>query len=274
VGRGGNVGDMGAAVVAALVAGVASLFVTFGKIVWDARQTKQVQRLAARERLDKYRAPLLAAVDDLGRRINNVRNDGFFAYLDVEERQDTALLSTLFRFAEYLGWAEIIYGHSDRLRFENDRATKAVTDTLGDIGWILAADEFDRTDENDFTTSQLMLWREEQRAIGELMRKEGSEAGCIGFSAFVNAYESNFSRWFTTFASQLENRSAPRANRLAELHRVLARLVQQLDADHVVVELDESGTVSGPRWAESSNLAEPTKHTKAWHLPPGIGVKS
>jgi hypothetical protein len=124
-----------------------SLLVTFGKITWDARQTKRERRLAARERLDRYRAPLLAAVDDLGRRINNVRNDGFLAYLDIEDRRDMALLSTLFRLGQYLGWTEIIYGYSDRLRFESDRATRAVTDTLGDIGWILAADEFDRTDE-------------------------------------------------------------------------------------------------------------------------------
>ena len=247
--------------IAAVVAGVVSLLVTFGKIAWDARQTKRAQRLAARERLDKFRAPLLAAVDDLGRRLDNIRTDGFLAYLDVRSRRDMALESTLFRLAQYLGWIEIIYGYSDRLRFESEKATKGVTDTLGDIGWILAADEFDRTDEDDFTTSQLALWREEQRAIGELMRQEGDEPGCMSFNSFVLNYEGCFSRWFATFASQLKPESASQSNRLAELHRVLARLVRQLDVDEVLVRLDERGRITSPLWAQPSQLAKPTKHT-------------
>jgi hypothetical protein len=251
---------MGDAVVAALVAGAVSLLVTFGKVAWDARQTKRERRLAARERLDRFRAPLLAAVDDLGRRLNNIRNDGFLAYVDIEDRRDMALKSTLFRLAQYLGWTEIIYGYADRLRFESDKATTAVTSTLGDIGWILAADEFDRTDEDDFTTSQLMLWREEQRAIGELMRQGGAEPRCIGFDSFVDQYEDRFSSWFNTFASQLKSEAAD-TNRLAELQRVLARLVSQLDVDQVLVQVDESGRITRPRWAQPTNQANPTAHT-------------
>lgn len=53
-----TLGTMEDAVVPALVAGVVGLLVAFGKIAWDARQAKQQQRLAARERLDRYRAPL------------------------------------------------------------------------------------------------------------------------------------------------------------------------------------------------------------------------
>jgi hypothetical protein len=173
-----------------------------------------------------------------------------------------ARLSTLFRFAQYLGWTEIIYGYSDRLRFESDEATKSVTKTLGDIGWILAADEFDRTDEGDFTTSQFMLWRDEQRAIGELMRHDGDEPRCIGFNSFVESYDQRFSKWFSTFASQLEMESAPKSNRLAELHRVMARLVQELDVDRLLVQFDRSGNVVRPLWARPSTLAPPTKHTE------------
>ncbi|MFL6161487.1 MAG: hypothetical protein ACJ74U_04590 [Jatrophihabitantaceae bacterium] len=251
---------MGDAVIAAVVAGIVSVLVTIGKITWDARQAKEKQRLAARDRLDMYRAPLLAAVDDLGRRLNNIRNDGFLAYFNVDDRRSAALLSTLFRFAQYLGWLEVIYGYADRLRFESDEATSAVTEMLGDVGWILAADEFDRTHEDDFTTSQLMLWREEQRAIGELMRQSDHEPRCIGYNSFVDSYESRFSRWFTNFASQLE--TASKGNRLAELHRVLAKLICELDADRLLVEFDESGEeITKPQWAQPSKLAKPTKHT-------------
>jgi hypothetical protein len=252
---------MGDAAVAALVAGGVSLIVTFGKIAWDARQSSHNERLAARERLDKYRAPFLAAVDDLGRRVNNVRNDSFLAYLDMESRREITLLSTLFRLAQYLGWAEVVYGYADRLRFETDQETRSVAATLGDISWILAADEFDRTDERDFTTSQLMLWREEQRAVGELMRQEGDEARCISFNSFVTNYETCFSRWFAAFASQITFPCANKADRLAELHRVLTRLIQQLDVDKVLVELDSDGKVIKPLWAQPTNLSKPTRHT-------------
>jgi hypothetical protein len=79
------------------------------------------------------------------------------------------------------------------------------------VRWILAADEFDRLNEGDFTTSHLMLWREEQRAIGELMRQDGNEPRCMSFNSFVENYDNLFSRWFNTFASELESTTAPRA---------------------------------------------------------------
>jgi hypothetical protein len=254
-------GSRGDVVIAAVVAGIVSLAVTFGKIALDARHAKEERRLAARERLDTYRAPLLAAVDDLGRRVNNIRKDGFLAYLDMDDRRDMAIQATLFRLAQYLGWTEIIYGSSDRLRFESDKATRAVRDTLVDIAWILASDKLDRTDEDDLTTSQLMLWREEQRAIGELMRQAGDEFRCIGFSSFADNYKDRFSRWFDTFASQLQNKSASSADRLGELQRVLARLACQLDVDGELVQLDGSKRITEPRWAQPSNLPEPTRHT-------------
>lgn len=246
---------MGDAVVAALVAGVVSLLVTFGKLAWDARQARQNERSAARDRLDRYRAPLLASVHDLGGRLENIRNTGFLVYLEVERRRDTALKSTLFRLGQFFGWTEIIYGYSDRLRFESDEATRAVADTLAHIGWVLASDEFDRTDENDFTTSQLMLWREEQRAIGELMRQEtNGEIRCLGFNSFMENYEDQFASWFESFALSLQLGSAPAAHRLAELQRALAKLVRQIDVDQVLVQVGKDGQITEPGWAQSSTM--------------------
>jgi hypothetical protein len=66
---------MSDAVVAAIVAGIVSLLATFGKIVWDATEKKQDRRLAAREKLDRYREPLLTAADDLGRLFKTILAD-------------------------------------------------------------------------------------------------------------------------------------------------------------------------------------------------------
>lgn len=207
--------------------------------------------------------PLLAAADELGRRLNNIRNDNFFAYLGDNHKRELALSSTLFRFAQYFAWVEIVYGFSDRLRFASDQATVAVSRAIGDIAWTLAADEFDRKDPNNFTTSSLMLWREEQRAIGEMMRQDGVEAGCISFARFATTYEDRFSRWFTKFAADLEDPSSPASDRLANLHRVTARLVRELDVDRTLVELDKAGELINPRWARAAAFGAPTRHTDA-----------
>src|SRR5690242_13705052 len=117
---------MAVPVITALITAFVSLTLALGKIIWDAREKRHERRLAAREQLDKYRAPLLAAADDLGRRINNIRNDNFFAYLGSDPRHELAVSSTLFRFAQYFAWVEIVYGFADRLRFASDNATRSV----------------------------------------------------------------------------------------------------------------------------------------------------
>jgi hypothetical protein len=252
---------MSDAVVAAIVAGVVSLLVTFGKAHWDSRQKKQERRLAAREKLDKYREPLLTAADDLGSRINNIRNDGFFFYLRTGGRERTALLGTLFRFAQFLGWTEILYGSFDRLRFERDKSTKAVADVLRDIGRTLAVDRLDRANPSDATTTQLMIWREEQRAIGELMRVGDDPPRCMSFDSFVREYDSRFATWFETFASQLDSVSTPRSERLAKLQRLLANLIRELDVDRILAQANTDGIVTDPRWAQPSMLSGMQKWT-------------
>ena len=238
----------------AVVAGAVSLIVTFGKIGWDSRQRRQEHRLAAREKLDRYREPLLAAADALGSRVNNIRRDAFLIYLDVPERRRTALLGTLFRFAQLFGWTEILYGTYERLRFEQDASTKLVADALRDIGRLLAVDRVDRTDPADATTTRLMIWREEQRAIGELMRIDSDPPRCLSFDSFTRRYDERFSVWFGAFAAQLDPMSTPSSERLTRLQRLLADLICELDVDRIVTRFDADGRLAEPRWATSAML--------------------
>jgi hypothetical protein len=254
------------AVIAAIVAGIVSLLVNYGKMLWESREKKQEQeqqrRLAARDQLDTYRAPLLAAVDDLGSRINNIRNDGFLTYLHLEGREQTARLGTLFRFAQFFGWAEILYGYADRLRFEKDENTKLVADLLNKIGKTLADDGFDRLDDDFFETTQLMLWREEQRAIGEMMRVSDEHPRCVSFDSFTQEYEKRYSRWFTTFSAQLDPDRTPYSQRLEKLQELLAKLLEELDVDNLLVKVDPKAGVLEPRWARA-DLIHPPKGTRS-----------
>jgi hypothetical protein len=246
---------MGDAVVAALVAGVVSLVVTGGRIWWESRQAREQRRLAARERLDAFREPLLTAVDDLGSRINNIRNDAFGAYLNGGERERTAVLGTLFRFAQFFGWTEVLYGSGGRLRFESDASTRVVADTLFRIRKALASDDYDRLREHDFRTTRLMIWQEEQRAIGELMQVDAATPRCVSFDSFVTDYEARYARWFETFASELRQPSVPDSNRLAKLQDELAQLVRELDVDAILVRIGTGGAITEPRWARSAMMA-------------------
>ena len=225
---------MNSGVVAALITAGISLVLTVGKIVWDAREKLQERRLAAREKLDRYRSPLLAAVDELGRHVQNVREGYFLAYLNTDDRREVALLTMQFRLAQYLGWTEIVYGYADRLRFERDEATRAVAARVAEVASILARDLYDRTNPAEFWTSQLMLWRDEQRAIGELMRQEGEEPHCMGFDSFVNNYDKGFAKWFGRFARELSVESVEHSERLALLHHELAHLARELDVDKLL----------------------------------------
>jgi hypothetical protein len=149
----------------------------------------------------------------------------------------------------------VLYGSFDRLRFERDKSTKAVADVLRSVGRTLAVDRLDRADPSDAMTTQLMIWREEQRAIGEVMRAGDDPPRCMSFDSFVKEYDSRFATWFGTFAAQLDPVSTPRSDRLAELQRLLASLIRELDVDRIVVQTDPDGIVTEPRWARPSMLS-------------------
>ena len=238
---------------AALFTALIGVGLAVGKILWDWHQKRSERRLEGRAKLDTYRAPLMAAVHDLGLGIHNIRNRHFLEYLETD-RRERAVMTTLFRFAQFFGWTEIIYGYSDRLRFDDDEATKKVNQFLNDIGRTLSTDSLDRADENDFTTTRLMLWRDEQRAIGELMRQVGDEPRCIGFDSFFRSYKVGFAKWFATFRDELPNPSTAASNRFAALQTKLAQLIKELDIDEVLVKRDDAGEIVEPGWARPSSI--------------------
>jgi hypothetical protein len=274
---------------AALVAAVTSFVVATSSAAWTAwenakarsnqrdlamQQDKADQRLEAlkhqleqearrEERqweasaeLRQYRDPLLEAAIDLGERIDNLQHRGFLAYFRVgHPRRETARLSTLYRFASYFGMLEIIYGQVGFLRFQQARETKAVSNVLAAIGKTLADDRVEKAP--GFGTARLMIWREEQRAIGEVAIApiQNGRRQCVGFAAFAEHFEKRAAAWFTSFTADLEwfashqaRHPHARSTRLADLQRLLAELVRRLDEDKRYV--DE------PLWMTREGTAE------------------
>jgi hypothetical protein len=75
-----------------------------------------------------------------------------------------------------------------------------------------------------------MLWKEEQRGLGERMITNAeNEAGCCGYATFAEEYDEQFRRWLDGLSSGFLVRGVEASPRLADLRGALARLVRQLD---------------------------------------------
>jgi hypothetical protein len=225
---------MDTAIVVALISLVSSIGVAVWTAIWTARQQREAaeseRRLSAAEELRRHREPLVDAANELGSRIDNIREEGFLTYLRPEYgRRDVAVQSTLYRFAKYFRTVEALYEGGNPLRFERAEETRAVADVLAAIGRTFASDDYDRT--NGFESSRLMIWREEQRAFGDSVRNTAGDAVCVGFTEFVTRYDKGADKWFAKFASDLEHPDTSESERLAELQSHLAALVRLLDVD-------------------------------------------
>jgi hypothetical protein len=187
-------------------------------------------RLEAAARLDLSREPLLTAARDLWHRLRNIREGEFLVFYARSaapaHRAEIAKLSTAFRLARYWGVLEDLYGTTDLLAFERDETTRPVTDLVNRIGRTFASDS------PVMGGQQLMMWREEQRAIGELMA--GPKAGesayrYLNFATFAEKYDQTFARWFSGFLDDLLDDGSEGSPRLARLQELLTELVATLE---------------------------------------------
>ena len=189
----------------------------------EARHAKLLDRqLNAEELLKKFSEPLATAAFDLQSRCYNIVSKGFFRrFGSHHERFPDAVMTTLFRFAQYFGWAEILRREIQYLSFPNkDDQTKVVSRTLGEIAGCLASSDDDE---------RLMMWVDEQRAIGERMIDDEHASGprCLGYAAFCDAYDERFAQLFERVVHDV---AAPGSEaRLAKAQHKLCHLVWVLD---------------------------------------------
>jgi hypothetical protein len=193
----------------------------------ESQGRAEERRSEAKVVLDRYRDPLLDAAWQLGNRIDNIRYREFFLYLsEGSGREQDVKLTTLFRFANYLGWRELVRAEVQLLRFDNEEDTRLTASILGSVTRILASDQ------RDHDGVWAMLWADEQRAIGELMIDEHSASARIrGHASFRRDYDDVFAPWMERFASDLFSPAAVDSKRLRFLQGALYQLVRQLDEE-------------------------------------------
>ncbi|MDQ6807312.1 MAG: hypothetical protein M3065_20690, partial [Actinomycetota bacterium] len=134
--------------------------------------------------------------------------------------QDAALQSTLYVFAQFFGWREVIRRDVQLLRFSTDADTRDVADLLRRITETFLTDEFGH---------QFMIWRVEQRGFGEAMIETADDrSGCLGYASFIE-HRDKLERWLEPIERDLRNFDDDGRRRLTKLQNLLLELVTMLD---------------------------------------------
>jgi hypothetical protein len=211
---------MNTALIIALIALVGSIvssaITVIGAPVLQARHD-------ARKALDRYREPLLAAAYELQARLYNILQLRFVEKFINDEsagKRSSAINSTSYVFAQFFGWREIIRRDVQYLRFSRDAQTREIGGLLRDIDELFLADQYG---------PQFMIWRVEQRGLGERMIVSADgRLTCLGYASFIDQ-RASMTEWLQPLENDFEHLQDGGQERLVDLQHLLLDLVKQLD---------------------------------------------
>ena len=188
-----------------------------------ARSVLLDRDIRAEETLSRYREPLAAAAFDLQSRLYNILRLGFFARWGDGDRAQDAVVTTLFRIAQYFGWSEILRRDIQFLAFPEDEETRRVTELQSQITACFLTHSYG---------TAMMIWSDEQRAIGERMIvEEHDKVLCMGYAAFRERCDEVFGAWGGRVRAELTDERGHM--RLRDVQHRLCELVETLDRRRV-----------------------------------------
>lgn len=220
-----------------IVSALTALISTVGAAVsaWYGRQAARGERLEAAEKLATlFREPLLQAAFNLQTRIYNIIELDFFErFLGVgntQEEREYAKLNTMYLFAQYFCWLEILRRHAQFIDPRNDRINRVVEVKLEAVRNVFA-------DSINIDERAFRLFRGEQRALGEVMlaRIANPHPGaprweCMGYAAFVADLErEQVARWFRRLEEDIAVTARDRRSHDARLRLIQLRLMDIVD---------------------------------------------
>lgn len=232
------------AVASAIIALVSTAIGVYGqnrttKIEHELALRREAESKMARveDLVSRYRDPLLMSAYDLQSRLYNLIQKDFLQlyYQNGSDIDRTyALQNTLYVFAEYLGWKEVLRREVQFLDFGDIDKNQRLEQLLENVTQTLLTDQY---------PTSFRLFRGEQRAIGEVMIAPRPGSGktiyeCIGYAEFVKRLtDPDFARWFARLSSAIEHLAAepsPEAKqRLLHLQHALIDLIDFLDPAHM-----------------------------------------
>jgi len=204
---------------------------------FDLAKSQATKEQLVEELMSRYREPLLRAAFDLQSRIYNIIEQRFMVRYGVDGRvheQRYARDNTVFLFAEYFGWVEILRRDVQFLDLGDVERNHLLVQRLEGIGDTFAASDPDIVDPS------FRILRGQQRALGELMIPSradvdtGSRRYCVGYAAFRGHLDDDpaFADWFRPLCEDVsalvdeETRGFPR---LIRLQHALLDLIEFLD---------------------------------------------
>jgi hypothetical protein len=188
------------------------------------------QRRLIRQRVRKYSYPLLQAASDLELRIDNMLTNGLKGdwlasdimreleegkgFLKDPDKRGYFLLSSLYVFARYFAWVEILRREARFVEFPLGNEANGLFGILHRVNNSFRCTSLwpDISDPRSLNDS-IGLYRHVQSAIGETMVVErNKELECISFREFANKYRSSgnddFRFWLRNLVSYFEGLSS------------------------------------------------------------------
>jgi hypothetical protein len=212
------------AIIIALIALAGSLFSTVATTV--GIPAVQARR-DSRKLLDAYREPLLAAAYELQARLFNILSLDFVGkYITdtAKGKQDSAITTTLYAFAQFFAWRELIRRDVHYIRFARDRQTREFAELLRKISDTFLAESYG---------PQFMIWRVEQRGLGERMLTSSDSAHpCLGYASFLDRMPT-MAEWLQPISEDLASIGPDGRRRLADIQHLLLELMARLDEKRI-----------------------------------------
>ena len=220
--------------IATVVPALISMIGAVISLVFSRRAARTERLYAAEELATRFREPLLQAAFNLETRIYNIVELDFFGrFLGADStdlEKEYAILNTMYVFAQYFCWVEILRRESQFIDPRNDQRNRAVV-----AGLEAVRDTF--TDSIGIQEKCFRLFRGEQRALGEMMLVplEALRAGaprweCLGYAPFVQSLEDEqMGRWFRSLREDIGEVAKNPGNRDGRLRLIQHRLMDIID---------------------------------------------
>jgi hypothetical protein len=200
----------------------------------DRQQAARRKHEDRQDLMSRVRDPVLWAAFDLQSRIFNIEANGLLDVYLVHGSADQRVYvqrNTLFLFAQYLAWVEIVRRSVQFLDLGSKQENREVVDRFSKISSVLNVD--------GFPDSLFCIFRGDQRAIGEIMidTSVDRELTCIGYAEFCTRMDADpaFAEWFARLSTQIDQLAAANQShpRLVELQHSLIDLITLLDPESV-----------------------------------------
>lgn len=181
--------------------------------------------------LARYREPLVDAAYELQSRLYNIVKLSFLKKYYVngdDEQKRYAVQNTLYVIAQYFGWSEILRREIQFLSFSDSKRTRTVSECQRDV---LEAFQSDKSE----LGRPFLVWRGEQRAIGEQMiERKDDQVHVCGYASFVDMRDPKLHSWLERLERDIAAIAADGPTpRLQKLQHALVDLVRELDPNGI-----------------------------------------